>query len=155
MKISQGTKLAVSHLAGAFCAYAALLGMEELAKRLGGFVGARLAPVVNPLLMSDEPRRRALGFVLVFGTLVPLATGAGVASSAATMSTFFAVESAVSKALADEDWTVLDELGALVEAEVERRRHVFSIQSKIFGVVPAVLGILGIDIISVHEVDTD
>jgi len=151
MKPSTVAKLLVSHLAALVCAYTAHQGVLKLAALLGTATGKRLAPVLNPLLTSPSTKRQTLGLALLIGAVVPLSFGAGAFGAGTTLLTFAAVEKHVSEVLADEDWTRIDEIAEPLFAEIQRRRDLYTIQSRIFGVVPAILQALGFNAIHVYE----
>jgi hypothetical protein len=151
MKPSTVAKLLVSHLAALVCAYTAHQGVLKLAALLGTATGKRLAPVLNPLLTSDSPKRQALGIALAIGAIVPLSFGAGAFGASVTLLTFASVEKHVSELLADEDWTRIDEIAEPLFDEIQRRRDLYTVQSRIFGVVPAILQALGFNAIHIYE----
>jgi len=151
MKPSTVAKLLVSHLAALVCAYTAHQGVLKLAALLGTATGKRLAPVLNPLLTSDSPKRQALGIALAIGAIVPLSFGAGAFGASVTLLTFASVEKHVSELLADEDWTRIDEIAEPLFDEIQRRRDLYTVQSRIFGTVPAILQAMGFNAIHVYE----
>lgn len=150
-KPSLVAKLVVSHLVAALCAYAAYAGNLKLAEFLGTAAGKRLAPVVNPLLASTSPSRRALGVALLVGAVVPLAGGVGMFSAVTTTLTFVSVEKHLSDVLSDEDWSKLDEIAEPLFEEMQRRKDLFTIQSRVFGTVLALLQAVGFSAVHVYE----
>lgn len=150
-KPSLVAKLVVSHLVAALCAYATYRGNLKLAELLGTATGKRLAPVLNPLLTSPSPRRRTLGVALLVGVVVPLSGGVGMLGATTTLLTFVSVEKHLSDVLADEDWGKIDELVEPLFEEAQRRKDLFTVQSRIFGTVPAILQAMGFDAIRIYE----
>ena len=148
-------KLVVSHLVAALCAYTAHRGNLKLAELLGTAAGKRLAPVINPLFTSASPSRRSLGVALLVGAVVPLAGGAGMFGAVTTILTYVSVEKHLSEVLADEDWSKLDEIAEPLFEKVQRRKDLFTIQSSVFGTVPAILQAMGFNAIHVYEGTTD
>lgn len=145
MKLSVALKVALAYAAGLFCAYVTYVG----ANKLGTAVGKRLAPVVLPLLTSSSKARQTLGVFIVFGALISVSLGA----SEAIFATFMSVEELVSERLELEDWDGIDEIADTIFATIQRRRDLFTIQSRVFGTVPAILAALGFD--AIHIVDVD
>jgi hypothetical protein len=66
-----------------------------------------------------------------------------------------AVEKHVSEVLADEDWTRIDEIAEPLFDEIQRRRDLYTVQSRIFGVVPAILQALGFNAIHIYKNTTN
>jgi len=155
VKPSVFAKAVVTELAALTAALLVAKGNEAFAKWVGNKVGAGLAPVAKPLLASTSSARRTLGMALVIGTVFPVSYGVGAVSAATTIGTFLSVEKTVAELLEKEDWTKLDELAWRFDLEVQRRKSIFILRARFFGVIPAIMQTLGFDAFDISEADTD